>query len=131
MSAAGIALGLVFVHRTYFSFVTSGFGRDVLFNALIAAICVLGSSVSRRLYLTDRGVTRETRYWGRTLRRELPWRDVKYVSLAFRGDKMMAFFEVGSTGWKVPFSKDQETRVRDILDEYLPDVEINVGERKG
>ena len=54
------------------------------------------------------------------------------MTLAFRGDKMMAFFEVETTGWKVLFSRDQEERVRDILDEMIPDVEVaDLGEATG
>jgi hypothetical protein len=60
------------------------------------------------------------------LRRVLLWQDVKSVTLAFRGKNMMALFEVEATGWKVLFSKDQEQEVRDVLDEMLPDVVIDV-----
>jgi hypothetical protein len=67
--------------------------------------------------------------WGRTPRRVLPWSGVQSVSFAFRADKMMAFFEAGSMGWKVPFLKSQERAVRDVLDRMLPEIEINVIER--
>ena len=38
---------------------------------------------------------------------------------------MMAFFEVGSTGWKVPFLRSQNEDVMDIIGEMLPDVELD------
>jgi hypothetical protein len=45
---------------------------------------------------------------------------VKHVSLAFRGEHMMAFFEIDVRGWKVPFLKQQHGELMDILDELLP-----------
>jgi hypothetical protein len=129
MTAAGIIIGLILGYRAFVS-LRAGLNSRFLFNAFMCLICVYGSGLSRRLYLSDIGVVREMRGWGKTARRVLPWGGVQSVSLAFRGDKMMAFFEAGSMGWKMLFSKDQERTVRDILEEALPDIEINVIERR-
>jgi hypothetical protein len=129
MAAAGVVLGLALWYRAFEAF-WGGEGKPAVFNALLGAVCVYGAGISRRLYLSDVGVVRETHSWGRVLRRVLPWRNVRSVSLAFRGDKMMAFFEEGATGWKVLFSKDQESLVMDVLDETLPDIEVEIIERR-
>jgi hypothetical protein len=126
MTAGGIIIGLILGGRAYASFGQEGMNGRFLLNAFMCMICLYGSGLSRRLYLSDIGVVREMRGWGRTARRVLPWNGVRSVSLAFRADKMMVFFETGSMGWKVLFSKDQECAVRDILEQALPDIEINV-----
>jgi hypothetical protein len=129
MIAAGITLGALMLWRAIPSFYADGFGREAATNFLLGVICVFGSGISRRMYLADIGIVRETRSWGRVIRRVAPWDDVKYVTLAFRGDRMMAFFEIDVKGWKVPFAKNQERAVRDVLDEMLPgDVTVKVAE---
>jgi hypothetical protein len=130
MTATGIIIGLVLGYRAYAAFGEEGMNGRFLFNAFMCLICVYGSGLSRKLYLSDIGVVREMRGWGRTARRVLPWNGVQSVSLAFRAGKMMVFLETGSMGWKVLFSGDQERTVRDVLEEMLTDVEINVVERR-
>ena len=130
MTAGAIVVGLILGGRAYAYARQEGMTSRFLLNAFMCLICLYGSGLSRRLYLSDTGVVREMRGWGRTARRVLPWSGVQSVSLAFRADKMMVFFETGSMGWKVLFSKDQERDVRDILEQMLPDIEIDVIERR-
>jgi hypothetical protein len=109
MQAFAIALGAVLIYNAHFA---------------LGVICVVGARISRRLYLSDTGAVRETRAWGRVVRRVLPWSDIKCVTFAYKGDMMMVFLEVGSTGWKMPFSRSQSGQVQDIIDRMRPDMEI-------
>jgi hypothetical protein len=130
MTAAGIVFGLALGYRAFVSFGLTGVKGWFLFDAFLCFICLYGSGISRRLYLSDIGVVREMRGWGRTVRRVLPWNGVQSVSLAFRAGRMMVFFEAGSMGWKALFSENQERTVRDVLEQMLPDIEISVIERR-
>jgi hypothetical protein len=130
MSASAVTLGSVLLYYAYWAFLDVGFRSKFVYNALLGVVCVVGAGISRRLYLSEVGIVRETRGWGRVIRRVLPWRDVKHVTLAYRGDMMMAFFEVGSTGWKVPFSRNQKGDVMGVIGEMLPDIELDtLGDR--
>jgi hypothetical protein len=120
MMAAGIMLGIFMEFRACSSIYSNGLNREAVVNMLLGAICVYGSGISRKIYLSDIGIVREMRSWGRIVRRVVPWNDVKYVSLEFRAGKMMVFFEIGFKGWKVLFLRDQESLIMDILDEMLP-----------
>mgnify|MGYP000046292543 FL=1 len=132
MALLAIAFGVVFLYTAFRDYLAGSRSISLLYNFLMGVVCLYGAGISRKIYLSDRGVVREMHAWGRIVRRELPWKNVRYVTLAFRGDKMMAFFEVETTGWKVLFSRDQEERVRDILDEMIPDVEVaDLGEATG
>jgi hypothetical protein len=131
MTAAGVILGLVLLHRAIPSLRSVGLNGDAAVNILLGAVCIFGSGISRRMYLSDVGVVRETLVWRRVIRRVAPWSEIRHVTLALRGAVMMAFFEVGVKGWKTPFSREHELLVRDTLDEMLPgDVTIEVVERK-
>jgi hypothetical protein len=121
MFSAGLILGLILECRAAASFVADGLSRAPVIDMLLGAICAYSAGISRKMYLSDIGIVREMRGWGRVVRRVISWNDVRHVSLAFRADKMMAFFEIDAKGWKVLFSKDQEQIVRDILYKMLPD----------
>jgi hypothetical protein len=127
MAGAGVILGLVMLYRAATSVYALGPDKNSVMNLCLGAICVFGSGINRRMYLSDAGIIREMNAWGRVSRQVVPWESVKHVSLAFRRDKMMAFFEVDVKGWKVLFSRNQERVVRDILNEMLyDDVSVNV-----
>ena len=126
MSLMAIILGLAMLYNAWKIYAAAGLGGRVAYNLFIGIVCLYGSGISRRLYLSEIGVVREMHSWGRVVRRVLLWGDVTHVSFAFRGKQMMAFFESGDTGWKVPFLREQEEDVRDVLDDNAPDVEIEV-----
>ena len=120
MMAAGVALGLIMLYKAAASFFSVGPNGRAALNLLLGLVCVYGAGISRGIYIADVGIVREMRSWGRITRRVAQWEEVKYVSLAFRGEQMMAFFEIDIRGWKVPFLKHQHDELMDILDELLP-----------
>lgn len=125
MSAAAVIFGSALIYKAYVVYSRSGLNSNFVYNAALGAICLLGAGISRRIFLSDVGVVRETRSWGKVIRRVLPWKDIRHVTLAYRGESMMAFFEIGSTGWKAPFTRSQKRQVLDIVEEMIPDVEID------
>ena len=126
MSLAAIILGLVLFYNAWKIYAAGGIGGMMAYNLFIGLVCLYGAGISRRLYLAEIGVVREMHSWGRVVRRVLPWREVTRVSLAFRGRQMMAFFESGDTGWKVPFLREQEEALRGVVEDLAPDLEIEV-----
>ena len=119
-----IAFGIIFLSTALKGFVSGERILKVLYNLAFSAICLYGATISKKLYISDVGVVREMKALGRHVRRVLPWSDVKFVTLVFRRAEMMVFFEEDVTGWKVLFSRDQEAQIRDILEEYIPDIEV-------
>ena len=120
MMGAGIALGLIMLYRAAASLLAADPSGRAALNLLLGLVCVFGSGVNRRIYIADMGLVREMRSWGRVTRTVARWEEVKHVSLAFRGEQMMALFETGVKGWKVLFMKKQRDELMDILDELLP-----------
>jgi hypothetical protein len=93
---------------------------------LIGSACLYVLGFRKRLYLAGEGLVKETRTWLSNNREVFPWGEVKFVTLAFRGDKMMALFERDITGWRLPFERADEERLRRILRERIPRVEVDL-----
>ncbi|MDR1482251.1 MAG: hypothetical protein LBI74_06470 [Synergistaceae bacterium] len=130
MSAAAIAVGLALFYSAYSLFAKDGFSANSFYSAGLGAVCVIGAGIRRKLYLSDVGIVRETYCWGRMIRTILSWKDVKHVTLAYKGKNMIAFFEVGFMGWRVPFSRSQDNNVRDVIEEMIPDTEVDTLKNK-
>ena len=131
MMGAGIALGLIMLYSAVGSFFAAGPSGRAGLNLALGLVCVFGSGISRRIYIADAGIVREMRSWKRVTRTVARWEEVKHVSLAFRGEQMMALFEIGLKGWRVPFLKTQRDELMDILDELLPpEVEVKTLENR-
>lgn len=130
MKAAAIFVGILALYTAYKNYTEQGLKAGTVYNLIAGIICLYGSRIDRRLYLSDVGVVREVHSWGRVIRRVLDWDDIVLVSVAYRPRQVMFFFGEGSTGWKVPFDRAQEKEVRDILDDMIPGIEIEeLGEK--
>jgi hypothetical protein len=91
---------------------------------LAGAACLYGSLFRKRIYLAPEGIVRETQSPFACGREVLPWSEVRHVTLAFRKQDMLALFEKGTMGWRVPYRRNQEAALREILARCLPGAEI-------
>jgi hypothetical protein len=130
MRAVSFAVGLFLLAdglRLYLSAtLEAGFNR--FFPYLIVGGALLYfSGFKKRIFLSPEGVVRESKSWTGSTSQLLPWKDVAHVTVAFRKNQMMCFFErrEGVTGIKVLFDRDQEEAIRNILATYCPTVEVN------
>ncbi len=99
--------------------------KSLSFHALFVGAAILyACGYRKRIYLTEEGIVRETRTWLNRNRELFPWGELGHVGLAFRRDQMMAFFERDILGWKVLFERSQEGKLREILKENAPGIEI-------
>ena len=91
---------------------------------IVGAACVFASGFCKEIRLTPEGIVRRTRSWFSSGEEILPWARVRHVTLAFRKDEMLALFEKGTMGWKVPYRRRDEDALRRILKKHIPDTEI-------
>jgi len=99
--------------------------RVFMFHKILVGVFVLYvSGYEKRIALTTDGLVRTAGSWFRKSQTTLPWSEITHVAFSYRGKRMMGFFEKEITGWKVLFSRDDEPAVREILKEYIPDVEV-------
>jgi hypothetical protein len=90
------------------------------------------SGFHKRAFLAPQGVVRESRSWTGKNVQILPWEQISHVTLVYRGDQMMIFFERGeeTTGIRMLFGRDQEERVRGIFKEYIPSIPLESMDKK-
>ena len=90
------------------------------------------SGFHKRAFLAPQGVVRESRSWTGKNVQTLPWEQISHVTLVYRRDQMMAFFERGeeATGIRMLFDRDQEERVRGIFKEYIPSIPLETMDKK-
>lgn len=98
--------------------------RGTFSKLFIGVVCVCASGFRKTIYLAPEGIVRRTRGWFSTGEEILPWSQIRHVTLAFRKDDMLALFEKGTMGWKVPCRRQDEEALRRILKERIPDTEI-------
>ncbi|HPC75730.1 MAG: hypothetical protein WBJ42_03245 [Thermovirgaceae bacterium] len=92
-------------------------------KVLVGAVLAYVSGFDKRIVLSPEGIVRQTRTWITRHSTTIPWGEVQYVNFAYRGSKMMCFFERGVTGIRVLFDRSDEPEVKRILGRYIPDVE--------
>ena len=109
----------------------TGRGDSLVAKFFVGAACLYALGFDKKLYVADEGIVKETKTWLNRNREVFPWDEVKFVTLAFRGGQMMAFFERGVTGWKLLFRRDQEEPLRGLIRRKIPQVEVDtVGKPK-
>ena len=98
--------------------------RDTFPKLIIAVACTYAYGFRKKIYLAPEGIVRETQSWFSRNEDTLPWEQIRHVTLAFRRNDMLVLLEKGTMGWKVPCRREDETALRTILKEHLPNVEI-------
>ncbi len=124
MKSLSLAIGLIIISSGLYQFLHGSNGAFTYIG--VGFVCIACCSYNKAFSVSSEGIVREQRILGRAYKEVLPWGDVKSVSFAFRGDKLMALFEIGLKGWRVLFSRDAELRLRNIISENRPDIQVEV-----
>ena len=124
------AVGVLLLGTAMRGYLT-GSGDSLVAKLFVGAACLYALGFDKKMYVADEGIVKETKTWLNRNREVFPWDEVKFVTLAFRGGNMMAFFERGVTGWKLLFRRDQEELMRALIRRKIPQVEVDtVGKPK-
>lgn len=124
MKSLSLVIGLVIVSSGFYQFMNGG--SRALSYVAVGFVCLICSSFNKTFSISPDGVVREQQILGRKYPEVLQWKDVKSVSFAFRGDKLMVMFEKGLKGWRVLFHRNDEHAVRSIVLANRPDITIEI-----
>jgi hypothetical protein len=102
-----------------------GSGSNLSAKFIVGAACLYATGISRRLYISEEGIVRETRTWLGARTEVFPWEEVKFVTLATRGNTTLAFFERDQSGWKVPLKASDEPKVQELIARRAPGVQVD------
>lgn len=119
------ALGILLLGDAMRSFFF-GAGGQVSAKFIIGAACLYATGVDKKFFASEDGIVKEIRTWMGSRREVLPWGEVKFITLAFRGDKMLAFFERDTSGWKVLFKRSDREALQDLISRMAPSVELDL-----
>ncbi len=83
-----------------------------------AAACIYGMFIEKRTYFTENGIKRKIKSIFGNATDFLAWEDIRYITFAHKGNKVMGFFEKDEiSGWKVAFDiKYEESLIKLIKD---------------
>lgn len=119
------ALGLLFLAWGAYKLYLKNPLQDFLPPLLIGFALSYSSGYRKKIYLSPEGLVKETASFFSVSRQSLPWTEIRHVTLMFRKNEMLGFFEQGIKGWKIPFEREQENTLRQILKKYIPNIEID------
>ena len=91
------------------------------------------SGFHKRAFLAPQGVVRESWSWTGKNVQVLPWERISHITLVYRGDQMMVFFERGleeTTGIRVLFQRAQEETLRRLFKQYIPSIPLETMDKK-
>lgn len=118
--------GLLLLGGVVRSLILGATGGMELQRGLIGLFCLLAAGYKKRIYLSPEGIVKETKNWTGRYREVFLWKDVRHVTLVFRGNGLMCFFEKDMKGWRLLFDASQERVVRDILSTHIPKTDVEV-----
>lgn len=126
MFIVGMALLAGVLHAFIFE---TGMNK-VLQGGIISVSCLFAAGYRKNIYLSPEGIVKETKNWTGSYREVFSWKDVRHVTLVFKGSELMCFFEKDFKGWRVLFDASQEKKIRDILSASIPKIETEVMYKK-
>lgn len=118
-------VGIYLIAFTAWRYLGQGTVKGAQYNLLVGCMAFLVIGYRKLVYVSRDGVVRETKTWLTRHSELLEWGTVQFITVIYRGNSAMVFLERDSLGWKVLFEKDQIPRLKELFQEYMPEVEVN------
>lgn len=99
--------------------------KTVIHSLLIGTACLLVMRYKKLLYVSPEGFVKETHTWFTHHREMLRWEEVQFITMMYRREEVMVFVERDVLGWKMMFESSQSEDLKDLFDEFIPDIEVN------
>lgn len=107
---------------------TEGITQRALINILMGLCSVAVTKYQKKIYLSPEGFVRETHTWFSHHRQLLPWRQIQHVTLMSKGEKLIAFLEKDTLGWKLIFERKDIPLIKETVKKYGPKIPIRIDE---
>lgn len=119
------ATGILFAGIGTSSFISGGSMRTVIIPTFVGAVMIYVSGYERRMYIDERGLFRETSFWGQAKVQSIPWNEISDVRIVLnRGKKIYAIFHGNMPIWPFVFLPEQEKVLLDTINEYMDEKKI-------
>lgn len=126
-SATFILIAVYLFVTAGWMFFNTGFSQKALINFLMGFCSVIVVGYEKRIYVSPKGFVKETHTWFSHHRDLLPWEKTKFVTIFLKNGRVMALIEPKDEplGWKIAFGEADYSKLKGIVREYGPKVELN------
>ncbi|MEG1602024.1 MAG: hypothetical protein RRY12_03520 [Cloacibacillus sp.] len=102
-------------------------GRAAL-NIFLGLCSIVVTKYEKRIYLSPEGFVKETHTWFSHHRDMLPWSEIQHVTLMSKGEKLLAFIERDTLGWKLLFERKDIPLLKETIKQHAPKIPIRIDE---
>ena len=120
-------MGILFAGLGMSSFISGGSMRNVLIPIFVGAVMIYVSGYERRMYIDEKGVTKETSFWGQRKLQNASWDQISDARIILnKGKKIYAIFHGDLPLWPFTFLPEQEEELIKTVSEYLDEEYISI-----
>ncbi len=113
-------VGILFAGLGMSSFISGGSMKTVLIPLFVGAMMIYIAGYERKMYIDERGLSKEVSFWGQKTIRRVPWESVDDAKIILnKGRKIYAIFHGNMPAWPYTFQPEQEKDLIETLSEYL------------
>lgn len=121
------ATGILFTGLGMGSFISGGSMRNVFIPIFVGAVMIYVSGYERRMYIDERGVSKETSFWGQRKIQNVAWDSIDDARIILnKGKKIYALFHGDIPVWPLAFLPEQQDGLIDTISEYLDEEYISI-----
>ncbi len=119
------AIGVYLIGLTAWKYFSAGITDGMLPNLIIGASAFFVLKYQKIVYMSPIGMVKETHTWITHHRELLKWEDIAFITIMRKRKQTLVFLERDTLGWKLLFDNDQVDGLKELLNEYAPEIEIN------
>lgn len=116
-----LATGIWMINQT-------GLTQRAIVNIALGLCSIVVTKYEKKIYLSPVGFVKETHTWFSHHRQILPWNEIQHVTLMSKGEKLIAFIERDTLGWKLFFDRKDIPLIKDTVKQHGPKIPIKINE---
>lgn len=128
-TATFAAIGVYLIGTVFWRYYSLGLTDKAVPNIIIGVACFFALKYQKLVYISPIGAVKETHTWITHHRETMKWQEIKFITIMYKRNETMVFFERDMFGWKLLFERNQIDGLKKLFKKYIPDVEVNEIER--
>ncbi|NLD05095.1 MAG: hypothetical protein GX672_04225 [Synergistaceae bacterium] len=119
------ATGILFAGFGMSSFISGGSMSSVIIPIFVGAVMIYLTGYERRMYIDEKGVSKETSFWGQKKIQSVPWDEINDARIILnKGKKIYVIFHGNMSIWPFTFLSEQKESLIETVTEYLGEEDI-------
>lgn len=98
---------------------------SVIIPIFVGAVMIYLTGYERRMYIDEKGVSKETSFWGQKKIQSVPWDEISDARIILnKGKKIYVIFHGNMSIWPFTFLSEQKESLIETVTEYLGEEDI-------